>query len=631
MIKSEKVLIKIGTSNLKRIRELGYNCSIGDEISICIKHLSLGSKSKIKVECSVCKEIKDTSYLNYNKITNKNTEDYFCSKCSILKKNKNNLSKYGVENVFQSDTVKNKIKETNLSKYGVENVFQSDTVKNKIKETNLSKYGVESYTKTEDFIKSIKSTKLKRYGFENYNNINKIKKTNLERYGVESYMKTKVFKEISKDYYLLNKDDIISKYKKSILNKYGVENIFQSELIKNKIKETNLERYGVEIVLKSEIVKNKIKETMLERYNVDNPSKLLFFQNKKKNTNNLNFIKKYLDIKIIDISDKTLSVYCDICLDTYQIDKSLFHNRIIRNSTLCTKCNNIGQSYISNREIELLNFIKQNYNDEIISCDRSILNGRELDIYLPKLKIAFEFNGLYWHSEIYKEKDYHLRKTKDCLERGIQLIHIWEDDWLYKREINESIILNKLGKSNRIYARRCQIKEVNDNKLVREFLESNHIQGFVGSKVKLGLYFKDELVSLMTFGNLRKSLGYKSKGSSYELLRFCNKLGHSIIGGSSRLFKYFIDKNQPKEIISYSDNSKGIGNMYLKLGFNLESDTIPNYYWVVDEKRKHRFNYRKDKLVREGADENLTEVQIMNEGGYYRIFDCGSKKWIFRV
>jgi hypothetical protein len=292
--------------------------------------------------------------------------------------------------------------------------------------------------------------------------------------------------------------------------------------------------------------------------------------------------------------------------------------------TGCPKCNRFNK-----KEYLVMNFIEENYKGEIIQSDRTILNGKEIDIYLPELNLAFEFNGLYWHSELYKERIYHLNKTKECLEKGIQLIHIWEDDWDYKHEIVKSIILNKLGKSKRIFARKCEIKTP-DNKEVRDFLVKNHIQGFVGSKVKIGLYFEGELVSLMTFGNLRKSLGQNSKEDSYELLRFCNKLGYSVVGGAGKLFKFFFRSYKVKEIISYSDNSRGIGNLYKQLGFELVSETVPNYYWIVDGIRKHRFNYRKDKLIKEGNDSNKTEVQIMNDKGYNRIFDCGSKKWIFK-
>jgi hypothetical protein len=290
----------------------------------------------------------------------------------------------------------------------------------------------------------------------------------------------------------------------------------------------------------------------------------------------------------------------------------------------CPKCNRFDL-----KENSLYQFIKSNTNIEVKSSNRLILKGKELDIYIPELGIAFEFNGLYWHSEIYKDKKYHIEKTKLCLDKNVNLIHVWEDDWDYKQNIVKSIILNKLGKSEKIYARKCEIKEVLDNMLIRNFLEKNHIQGFVGSKVKIGLFYSGELISLMTFGNLRKSLGQASKDGSFELLRFCNKLNISVIGGASKLFTFFIKKYNPIKIISYSDNSRGNGYLYEKLGFKLSHDSDPNYYWVINGIRKHRFGFRKDKLIKEGYDPNKTEIEIMNKRGYFRIFDCGSKKWIY--
>jgi hypothetical protein len=149
----------------------------------------------------------------------------------------------------------------------------------------------------------------------------------------------------------------------------------------------------------------------------------------------------------------------------------------------------------------------------------------------------------------------------------------------------------------------------------------------VGSKYKIGLYYNDELVSLMTFGSIRKSLGGKSKSGNFELLRFCNKINFSVVGGGSKLLKFFKSKNEYDSIISYCDLSRYDGKFYENLGFNLISKTEPNYYWIIDEQRKHRFNFRKDKLVSLGYDKNKTEVKIMNELGYQRIYDCGSLKY----
>jgi len=297
------------------------------------------------------------------------------------------------------------------------------------------------------------------------------------------------------------------------------------------------------------------------------------------------------------------------------------------NGTGCPKCNRFNV-----KESKLLEFIQKNIDTVIKTSDRKVLKGMELDIYLPELKLGFEFNGLYWHSEIFKDKKYHLNKTEICNTQGVELFHIWEDDWMNKQEIVKSMILNKLGKTpNKIFARKCQVRIIEDNKIVRSFLNENHIQGFIGSKIKLGLYHDDELISLMTFGNLRKSLGQKSKENTYELLRFCNKLNTLVAGGASKLFRYFLNNFIVNEVVSYSDYSRSKGNMYQKIGFNLQHNSDPNYYYVIDGVRKHRFAFRKDRLIDEGFDKNKTEIQIMNERGYFRIFDCGMQKWCLSI
>jgi hypothetical protein len=264
--------------------------------------------------------------------------------------------------------------------------------------------------------------------------------------------------------------------------------------------------------------------------------------------------------------------------------------------------------------LELLSFIRNNYSGTILTNNRSIISN-ELDIYLPELEIAFEFNGLYWHSELHKGRNYHISKTNECLDKGINLIHIWEDDWDNKKDIVKSIILNKLGRSNKIFARRCEIKIVN-NKDVREFLLNNHIQGFVGSKIKLGLYYENELVSLMTFGNLRKSLGQVSIIGSYELLRFCNKLNINVIGGASKLLKYFIKIYGVKRIVSYADKDWSIGSLYYTLGFENIKESKPDYKYIVGGKRIHKSNFKKSMT---GISESKLDIP--------KIYDCGKIKF----
>jgi len=193
------------------------------------------------------------------------------------------------------------------------------------------------------------------------------------------------------------------------------------------------------------------------------------------------------------------------------------------------------------------------------------------------------------------------------------------------------MIINKLNLTpNKIYARKTKVKEINDNDLVRKFLKENHIQGFVGSKIKLGLFFDDELVSLMTFGRKRKILNDNGEtDEEWELSRFCNKLNTNIVGGASKIFKYFIINYYPKEIITYADKGYSNGKLYDTLGFDFLYENKPGYHYIIDKIRKHRFNYRKSFLIKNGFDPNKTEHNIMLERKIYRIYDSGNLKFVW--
>jgi hypothetical protein len=296
---------------------------------------------------------------------------------------------------------------------------------------------------------------------------------------------------------------------------------------------------------------------------------------------------------------------------------------------MCVECNPINSYSISGLQQQLNEYI-ESLDVDIRYNDRSIISPYELDIFLPDYNIGIEFNGVYWHNELNKSNDYHKVKSDLCEKKGVQLIHIWEDDWLYKKDIVKSIISNKLKiNQNKIYARKCIIKEIKDNEIIKDFLDINHIQGYAQSKIKLGLYHNDELVSLMTFGKSRKPLG-KGKNDEWELIRFCNKLNTSITGGANKLFKYFIENYDFESLISYADRSYFNGNLYNELGFNFEKKTEPNYYYVVEGIRRYRYNYRKDILVKEGYDSNKTEHEIMLDRGIYRIYNAGNLKFTLR-
>jgi len=479
------------------------------------------------------------------------------------------------DNKYRCNKCNNVLREkTCLEKYGVKNPIQSEEIKEKRTQLFLEKYGVEHYNKLDIF-------KEKR------------KNTNLEKYGTKTPMENETIK---------------NKQLKTTFDKFGVKCSLQNENVKIKTLKTMNDRYGVDYSMQNTEIKEKILTKSLET---------IKYKIQEKNEH------------ILKISNNIYTIKCDSCNKIYEITPHMYYQRRIQNTVQCTICNPIGNKF-SGKENLLLNFIKENYNGEIILNSRNIISPYELDIYLPELKIAFEFNGLYWHSELYKEKNYHKNKTEKCFEKGIQLIHVWEDDWNYKQEIVKSMILNKLYKtSNRIFARKCEIKEINDNRLVKDFLNENHIQGFVGSSIKLGLFYNNELISLMTFGKKRIFMNSVSKENEWELLRFCNKLNTNVIGGASKLFKYFIKNFTFKEITTYADRSYSNGKLYETIGLNFMSKTNPNYYYIIDGVRKHRFGFRKDILINEGYDKNKSEHEIMLERKINRIYDSGSLKYTF--
>jgi len=528
------------------------------------------------------------------------------------KRKKTTLEKYGVENIAMSETSKKKQEETNLLKYGSKSSFQNKEVKEKWKKTINDKYGVDHYFQTDEFkIKSIETNNIK-YGADYYvqtdDYINKTINTNIEKYGKNWYTQTFEYKEKAKKTNIekygvehLSKD---LKYKESIKNKNNGVYYFQTDKFKNKSIETNNIKYGVNHYTKSKEYKEYINTNL---YKEKRFNESIDFYKKR----NLNFIEKI---------DKNVSLYSDVCNHTFEIHPTNLTRRQEVGVIVCTKCNPIDSGQ-SGQELNLISWLLS-LDLEIHCKRRDIISPLELDVYIPSKKVAIEFNGLYWHSEKYKDKKYHLDKSLKCSEQGIDLIHVWEDDWMNRRNIIKSIILSRLGLiENKIYGRKCQIKIVDNRELVNNFFNDNHIQGKTKYKTAIGLYYNNEMVSCMLFNKPKKSL---------ELVRFANKKDYSVIGAASKLFKYYVNNNDFEEIVSFADRSIFNGNLYKTLGFEFVWKTDVNYWWVVNHVRRHRFNYSKSKLIKNGGDPNKTEVQIMLELGHFRVWGCGLDKWVWK-
>lgn len=300
--------------------------------------------------------------------------------------------------------------------------------------------------------------------------------------------------------------------------------------------------------------------------------------------------------------------------------------------------NKINTNFASIQEEEIYNTIKSiDASLEITINSRSILpNGKEIDIYIPKLKLAIEVNGVYWHRADILYKEYHQEKTVECAKLGIQLIHIFDYEWKDDRLRNKiiDIIKSKVDSNNmnKLYARKCTIKLLTSN-IEKEFTEENHLSGYSSSKKAYGLYNGDELISVMTFGEPRFNNNYE-----WELIRYCNKPGIIIVGGAEKLFKHFIRENKPKSVISYCNISKFSGNVYSKLGFKatVSDITEPNYKWVRQNAKDStdvlsRYQTQKAKLLSMGYGEyGDTEDSIMSNLGYYKVYDSGNLRFTWR-
>lgn len=262
--------------------------------------------------------------------------------------------------------------------------------------------------------------------------------------------------------------------------------------------------------------------------------------------------------------------------------------------------------------------------------DRIILNGSEIDIFVEEHNFGIEIDGLYWHSygkfETTKEKYRHLEKTKIAKSNGVSLIHVLDYEWKHKQDIVKSMILSKLGKTTRIFARNCIMREI-DSKIARSFLDSNHIQGFSPATIYLGLFYKETLVMLMSFGKPRFNDNYE-----WELIRSASLLGHSVVGGASRLLSNFRKKYPSASIICYSDRRFGEGSVYSAIGFNLAGETKPGYFWTDGDKIWNRMKFQRSKLKDQLPlfDQNKSEAENMFANGYRRYWDCGNLKFVIR-
>ena len=594
---------------------------------------------------------------------------------SNAKRVKTTIEKYGVSNVAQSKDVYEKMLETNLKKYGVENPQTLESQKEKVKKTNLERYGTTNgkvlkpkadKPKKERKIKvtEVRDTRKGHYynngiitrkikegdvipdGFVRgmllsdelkKNRSAKAKETFLKKYGVDNPAKSK---------------EIYDKVKKTNLEIYGVECSAQSEVVKEKIKSTNLRKYGVEYSFQAEEVKDKIKATSLERYGVDNPSKSEVIKSKIVESNRKNLGVDY-PMQSKDVMDKSRATSFEKYGTEYPNQSEIVKSKIDA-STLehygvnrACKLDEFKQKIVdTNRERYGVDYTCLIYSGKLKGNDSSYnrsfaelldINNitYEREFLLQKYSYDFkvgntliEIDPTATHNTYFSpygdnriDVNYHRDKTKLAKDNGYSVIHIFEWD-----DINK--VMQLLKNRVTIYARKCEVRMVSEVD-TGNYLDTYHLQGTCrGQKIRLGLYYNNQLVSLMTFGKSRFN-----KNCEYELLRYC--ASHNVVGGAEKLFKYFVDTYKPNSVVSYCDTSKFSGKVYDTLSFEFIKTNKPRKHWYSMKERRHitdglLLSQGYDRLFKESHGKGTSNEELILARGYLPVYDCGQSTYIWR-
>ena len=381
--------------------------------------------------------------------------------------------------------------------------------------------------------------------------------------------------------------------------------------------QTCMEKYGVKNPSHAEQSKYKISESSKKKIKFATSENLITAKELAK----LFEKDKHTIIDVIQL--------LNIKITTFETDNHYYisKNDISMLDDYFSKTEMSGTSY---SEKELVDFIKSICDYEIVENSRQIISPKELDIYIPSKNLAIEFDGVHWHDENHIDKNYHFNKTRLCNEKGIDLIHVFEDDWLYKKEIVKSMIASRLGMyQQKIFARKCEIKEIEKSQ-AELFFNENHLQGFTNCNDYVALIHNNEVVQCVAI----REKGWHD--GNVELTRMVTKLNTQVIGGFSKLMKFVYDKYK-SPITSYIYRAWFNGKGYLESGFEVIKENPPSYSYVMNGKRIHKSHFRKDKIKKmyekgllKFYDETKTEHENMINNNVYRIYDCGTIKVVYK-
>lgn len=553
-----------------------YNMSIIDE-KLDKPYEDYTIRSKVLYRCDYCgkeflRDKKSRERLNKN-IPKDSCGDKSCRK---LKQEEVNIKLHGCKSIFESQEFIEKQKQRNLEEYGVEQYFQSEDFQNKRKEKLKERYGVESPLQNKEIRDKQQQTCLNIHGTTNF--YDKAAETMCNRYGEDNPMQVQEFKD--------KRDETCEEI-------FGAKNYTQTEEYWINRKAKCLATKGVEHESQLEENKEKRRRTCIERYNKPYYSQTDEFAE-----------------RVAKIFWETLGVPNPLCLkENHKYGKTQEELRIWLNS--------FGFNFKSN-------------------CYKITDDDKELDLYDDNIKTAIEYNGLYWHTELSKQprnRVYHYAKYLRCLDSGIRLINIFEDEWKKRNAQCKNILLATLGIfTSRVYARECLCEHIGLEEF-DNFCDINHLLGKDNNGIMFyGLRKNGELLGAMSVGR------HPRYSKRLALNRLCFKTGVQIIGGASRLFAKFkkdvYDKKfnfmDDKKIVTWSDNRWSAGNIYSKIGFFLKKKNGPDYDYVNLLKPYIRLSKQSHTKKLIGCPKDIKEhIWMWETRKCARIWDCGNKTWVY--
>jgi very-short-patch-repair endonuclease len=398
------------------------------------------------------------------------------------------------------------------------------------------------------------------------------------------------YKEIGKDYQLgmqildgelvASSHSRIERAKETCIQKYGVQHPSQSETVKDKMRRTNIEKYGVEYASQSEASKMKYTNTCLEKYGVSHHTMDQGYRDRASQRSSRKFSGKTVKewAKDLEIS----ASYFNILVREFGIEHALSYEK------------NVTSIKASIRS--MLEHLNVEFNTQYK------IGNRIADFFVPEFNLIIEADGHYWHSDaVNKDRLYHLNKRRLYVEQGFSPLFFREGEIVNRSEIIRSIISNKMGRSSKVFARKCSVISL-DNKNRRHFFEENHLMG----------NGKGECFALEFGGNLVAAMQYTNRGGVVDISRFCSSINTQVVGGFSKLLAAVESSERPSKVINFVDLRYGSGAHLSKLGFQLERCSV-SFSWVKGLDCLHRMRFPGNSGYEEG---------------FKRVYDCGQAKFV---